>query len=149
MQVRDPEVVHPVPVVAKRDHGGGRLDQQIEVEQGLRRAGEGLQPHLVEALEDRGLVAVGRAMPDQCTSQQRILCPQRAVGEELVLDPIADPVAAPLDVEERRMQAALEQVVESLIGELRMKATSLPARFAAARRPRDRLQAVAWPRPPR
>jgi len=45
-------------------HPGRRLDQQIEVEQGLRRTGEGLQPHLVEALEDLGLVAVGRAMPD-------------------------------------------------------------------------------------
>ena len=65
VQVRDSEVVHRIPVVvAKRDDGGGRLDQQIEVEQGLRRTGEGLQPHLVEALEDRGLVAVGRAMPD-------------------------------------------------------------------------------------
>ena len=40
------------------------------------------------------------------------------------------------------MQAAVEQVVESLIRELRVEATGLAARFAAARRPGDRLGAV-------
>ncbi len=63
VQVGDTEVVHRVAVVvAERDHGRRRLDHQVEVEQGLGRAGERLQPHLVEALEDGTLVAVARAM---------------------------------------------------------------------------------------
>ena len=65
VQVRDAEVVHGIAVVVpKRDHGRGWLDQEVEVEQGLLRAGEGLQPHLVEALEDLASVAVARPVAD-------------------------------------------------------------------------------------
>ena len=65
VQVRDAEVVHGIAVVVpKRDHGRRRLDQEVEVEQGLLRAGERLQPHLVEALEDLARVAVARPVAD-------------------------------------------------------------------------------------
>ena len=65
VQVRDPEVVNGIAVVVpKRDHGRRRLDQEVEVEQGLLPAGERLQPHLVEALEDLARVAVARPVLD-------------------------------------------------------------------------------------
>ena len=65
VQVRHAEVVDCVAVVVpERDHGRRRLDQQVEVEQGLSHAGERLQTHLVEALEDVARVAIARPVED-------------------------------------------------------------------------------------
>ncbi len=47
---------------------------------------------------------------------------QRPVREELVLDQLADAVALPLQVDEVRVQAAVDDVVEPLVGELAVQA---------------------------
>ncbi len=65
VQVGDAEVVHGVAVVvAVGDHRCRRLDQEVEVEQRLRRARERLQPDLVEALEHLARVRVARPVPN-------------------------------------------------------------------------------------